>query len=357
MKQSESEYTAIKIHASDEELEKYRTCFQKNGTQRDISNLKWLHQQNLLKEDMIYYAVKQNQLAAIYTALPVKVRINGQVKKALQSIDTLTDENHRGKGLFIKLANMLYNEAPEFGYSFVFGFPNANSAPGFFNKLKWVSFGEAPFLVKPFNIFYFLKKFINRNKRNVYKTSNHVFNYPELIRINNQVQIKQITRFEDDYNTIWNSAAKNIKICVERDADYMNWRYIDKPGENYCCYGLYKSGVLQGVIVFAIKAKHDGLLGYIMDVVFLPEDTWTAKKLLKFANNTFRQENVDAALAWSIPGAFNYNCYKKRGYFWLPEKLRPQKLFLGARGFIMQDKDAVEDKANWYISYSDSDTV
>jgi len=104
---SGADYKIIKGIADDEELENYRQCFKNNGTERDIKNLKWLHQQNLTNNHTIYYAIHNSTVAAIYTAMPVIFNINRHKAIALQSIDTITDANHRGKGLFPKLATKL----------------------------------------------------------------------------------------------------------------------------------------------------------------------------------------------------------------------------------------------------------
>lgn len=76
--------------------------------------------------------------AAYYGVFPCKAVIAGETILCAQSGDTMTHPNHRGKGLFIKLAKASYELAKEMGIKFVFGFPNENSYHGFVNKLSWV---------------------------------------------------------------------------------------------------------------------------------------------------------------------------------------------------------------------------
>lgn len=350
-------YTIVKGDASNAELNQYLSCFERNGTVRDMQNLSWLHHKNLPGKNTIYYAMHNNDIAAIYTALPVLFRIDGRIVPALQSIDTLTDENHRGKGLFIKLANRLYSEEALNGFALVYGFPNDNSAPGFFKKLGWKSFGEAPFLIKPINPNYFFKKIINRKKHTDFSSTNHVFDAPKKKMLNNFSAIKEIEEFDSGYDVLWEAVSKNIRVSVDRSAAFMNWRYVHKPGEHYYRYGLYINNWLVAVVVFSIKHKHDGLVGYIMELVFDPAYLSHGKELLRFANDIFKQQKADVVLAWSIPGCFNFSAYKGSGYYTLPEKLRPQKLFVGARVFNDDLAKASNDFSNWYISYSDSDTA
>lgn len=75
--------------------------------------------------------------AAYYGVFPCKAVIGGKAHLCAQSGDTMTHPDHRGKGLFIKLAKLTYELAKTSGIQFVFGFPNKNSYHGFVNKLGW----------------------------------------------------------------------------------------------------------------------------------------------------------------------------------------------------------------------------
>lgn len=352
-----SEYTIIKGKGDNAELEKYRICFRENGTDRSAENLHWLHLHNLPGKNAIYYAKQGDDIAAIYTALPVFFKVNDRLVPALQSIDTLTDSHHRGKGLFIKLANRLYAEEAGNDFGLIYGFPNDNSAPGFFKKLGWKSFGEVPILFKPINPLYFIKKALNRKRHTDFSSSDHIYSAPALKLIAGKEEIRSIEKFDASYDKLWSSASKNATVCVNRDAAYMNWRYVTKPGETYYRYGFFSDGKLMGVVVFSIKNKHDGLIGYLMEIVVDPGTPSAGRHLMKFASSQFKKQKADLVLAWSIPGSMHHGFYKKAGYFSLPEKLRPQKLFLGVKLFDKALEPVAGDLKNWYISYSDSDTA
>jgi hypothetical protein len=61
----------------------------------------------------------------------------------------MTHSNHRGNGLFTKLALETFNYCKDNGFHFVFGFPNDNSLPGFTKKLAWTHFDDiTPYLIR-----------------------------------------------------------------------------------------------------------------------------------------------------------------------------------------------------------------
>lgn len=353
----DTEYDFIRGSGNDRELEKYQKCFSENGTQKSLQLLKWFHQKNLPAIQSIYYAVEDEsrQIAAIYTYLPVLLKCLDEVVVAMQSFDTLTDEKHRGKRLFIKLASKLEAEERAKNAALVFGFPNENSVHGFVKKLGFTYFGEVPFLIKPLRISYFFKKIFKRADDD--ENFNYKIEIPANIPIKNNGEIRSISFFGEDYDALWEKASAKIKIGVNRNAKYMNWRFVEKPEENYLRFGYYKDGELKAIVVFTLKKKHGGKIGYLMELLFDPEDEKAGKQLLDFSSKILKKNNADVILAWCFPHSFNYFCHRKNGFYPFPEKLRPQKLGMIVKNLNSRQADDIYNVKNWHFSYSDSDTV
>jgi len=105
---------------------------------------------------------EENQLGAFYGGFPCQMKVDEEIKLVLQSGDTITNENHRKKGLFIKLAVETYQYAESENFEYVFGFPNKNSEHGFFQKLGWENLGSSTnftFTFSNFNWFGLCHKF------------------------------------------------------------------------------------------------------------------------------------------------------------------------------------------------------
>jgi hypothetical protein len=84
-----------------------------------------------------YLAYADDVPAAFYGVIPCFMECDGKQILAAQSADTMTHPDHRGKGLFIKLAELTYELCYAEEILILFGFPNQNSLPGFVNKLDW----------------------------------------------------------------------------------------------------------------------------------------------------------------------------------------------------------------------------
>lgn len=209
-----------------------------------------------------------------------------------------------------------------------------------------------PFLIKPLSIFYFLKRILRINNEQPFiklKT-------PEEKYLKNGV-IKEIMEFGEDYNTLWASLNEHILVAVNRNAAYMNWRYVQKPGADYAKYGYYKEGELKGIVIFTLQNKHNGSIGYLMELLYFPHNKSIAKELLKFAEKILKKNKADLILAWCYSHSFNYSSYKSAGYYSFPEKFRPQKLGVVVKELRPVEVINVKEVINWYLSYSDSDTV
>ena len=85
---------------------------------------------------------KDNEVGAFYGGFPCQMQVDNEKILVLQSGDTITNVNHRKKGLFIRLAEETYQYAESEEFEYVFGFPNKNSEHGFFQKLGWDNLGS-----------------------------------------------------------------------------------------------------------------------------------------------------------------------------------------------------------------------
>jgi len=84
----------------------------------------------------------EGDLAAYYGVFPITMVIDGTDYLVAQSGDTMTAPEHRKKGLFTILAKLTYDLSEKKGLSFIFGFPNENSFPGFIKHLDWKFYGN-----------------------------------------------------------------------------------------------------------------------------------------------------------------------------------------------------------------------
>lgn len=83
-----------------------------------------------------------DELVAHYACIPYRMEIDGRIGTGLFDMATVTHPDHRGKGLFKKLAKTTYDYAKENGFEFVIGVANANSFPGYMKYFPFTFVGQ-----------------------------------------------------------------------------------------------------------------------------------------------------------------------------------------------------------------------
>ena len=342
------------VSLSTETLKNYMSCFEKNGDAKRENDVKWQFFENGITEQYVSVAIDEqsDDTAAIYATFTSKFKIGDTIELGSQSLDTITDVNYRGKGLFVKLAKEVYQNGTNNNVKLVYGFPNGNSIHGFEKKLQWKVLDPVPFIIKPLKTKYFTDKikalrFIPNINLSYSKFKN-----------NQKYILKEEPFFSEDIDTIWSKFSINIKVAVNRNKSYLDWRYTQKPNENYKIVNCYSAdNKFLGVVVYAVKEKHNGKIAYIMELLFNPNTPKVGDVLLSFAVQSIKKQEADCILSWCMSHSPNYNAYKKEFFLTMPEKFRPIELHFGAKAFQDDLKELIENRENWYLSYSDSDTV
>jgi predicted acetyltransferase len=338
----------------DSTLDLFKNCFDLNGSPKSRKKIKWQFLENPPASCFvdIAYDESKSRTTAIYAISSVYFKVGDKKVLGAQSLDTMTDINYRGQGFFTRLANNVYTTAAESNVSLVYGFPNGNSIYGFKKKLAWEVLDPLPFLIRPLKTNYFTSrikwlKFIPN------------INIPiKNFRGSKRYNINKKNSFPEDVNTIWDKFSQSFKVGVIRDKNYLEWRYISKPDEYYSIAHITNlNDEYLGYIIYTVKEKHNGKIAYIMELIYDPAIPDLGDMLLKYAMNDIKSQNADCILSWCMDHSPNSKAYKKNFFLKMPVKLRPIELHFGARSFDSKTSSLVNDRSNWYLSYSDSDTV
>lgn len=118
----------------------FRRCFP-SAHHLDVEYLEWLYGSNPSGTVIGFDAWDENRLAAHYVCIPVDACMGQAKARVLLSLNTATDPDYQGKGLFTRLAAATYELGAELGMHGVYGVANANSTPGFVRKLGFSLIG------------------------------------------------------------------------------------------------------------------------------------------------------------------------------------------------------------------------
>jgi GNAT superfamily N-acetyltransferase len=341
------------MSTDESELIAFRECFERNGTCRRLDALRWQYFDNPTSERFVDFALCNERLAAIYAAQPAFARVCGARVLAAQSVDTLVDADFRGRSLFTNMAEAVYQSVRERGGAFVYGFPNASSAPGFFQKLGWVSLDPVPFLVRPLRTGFFASKLrLGRWLRTLPDWRLPI----RVPKLEAGQELRPMMEIGPELNALWSRFASNVTVAVDRSPEYLKWR-LAKPGERYECLGVFEATRLIAFCAYTTVEKHGGRIGYVIELLHDPDHGDAGAALLGECVRRMAADGADAILAWCFEHSPNARAYRRQGFLRLPERLRPIELHVGVRPLDESLRSVLSNRRNWYISYCDSDTV
>lgn len=341
------------------DLALFKRCFDANGSPRREDEVAWEYRDNPAGHAVVQFAVDsgaaEEKLAATYAVSPRTFKVGDAVVPAVQSIDTMTDEAHRGKGLFLTLARAVYQRCADAGMPFVYGFPNGKSAHGFFQRLGWRAMNPVPFLFRPLRAKYFLRR--AGVPAGVLRLVPEVkLPHGRGPALRGGERVEPVRAFDARFDALWAEFSAGIGVGIHRDSRYLAWRFR-KPVEEYLALGCFDGDRLLGFVVYTIKEKHGGRVGYVMELIHRPGMQRVGEALLGHAVHEALRAGADVLLAWCMEHSPNYAAYRGRGFYPLPERARPIELHFGVCPLGDGVDAAVTQRTSWYLSYCDSDTV
>jgi FkbH-like protein len=69
-----------------------------------------------------------------------------------------------------------------------------------------------------------------------------------------KARVREIARFDAGHDALWARMAATVACTVKRDASYLNWKYVDQPGQQFVRLEVRdEADALQAVVVWALR--------------------------------------------------------------------------------------------------------
>ena len=332
------------------DLENVRILFDRNGYPRTGDEVRWIYERTGEATPVAALAESGDETAGLYVVVPARFQVADRLVVAYQSLDTMVDERFRGAGLFTKTARTVYESLVREHRPFVYGFPNGNSFHGFIAKLEWISLDPVPFLFRPVG-FGFAAGKLHRSLRWI------PGRVPSRRSSGGDSQLVDVLPRAAEVDDLWADFSASLRVARVRDHAFLSKRYSRHPRTRYSYRTIRAGGRLEGLIIYCAQDKHGGRVGYVMELMFRRGPDDAAKKLLSDAVSDMIADRCDGILAWCFDHSPAYRAFRHHWFLPLPPAVRPVALHLGVRVLDASLLTELRERKNWYISYSDSDTV
>jgi len=358
-------WTMRPYRLGDEEsiIELFRTVFIVEMT---LAKWTWRYIENGIDLKLIMLAESASgDIIGHYALCPIRMKVDGKEIIGSFSLDTMVHPDWGGRGIFVDLANAVYDAAAGSGIPLTYGFPNENSYHGFINKLGWTDLCKAlPILVKPISIRSLIRsRFENERSAqfaDLLARAGYWLYTSGSIREPSagNYYVRRVEYFGREADLLWERSSSIARISVIRDAAYLNWRFVHNPTEEYCILYAEQAGELSGYAVLKLVDDLGIKIGYVVDLLALPEEETIVYALMKAALNYFTENDIDIVGCLMMRGMSYEKQLRKMGFLKAPARFYPQDIYLGVRNNTGEFANSLlQDCRNWNISWADHDRV
>lgn len=265
--------------------------------------------ENPYKELLMYVAVDNGKIIANYSAVPISVYVDGIERKSALSLNTMTDPEYEGRGLFTKLATALYEHLANNEYAMIIGFPNNIANHVFNTRLGWSTVLEIPTLKLPLNTC--------------------------------QIAVDdKNTTFSDTFDGLISNEYLDY-IHVSLSEEYVAWRFRNNKEKQYRVLSLNNSNWL----VYQFYNEEINITEISCD------DKNSEQMLISKIVSLGKREGYSYITTWCKINTERHNYLEKMG-FRISSPIRS----FGLRCFDESIKKAVYDPRKWFIQMGDDNT-
>lgn len=263
-----------------------RTLEEHPWNRRDLSNWKWKYMGgNPYGESICVYCYLEDEIIGHFACIPLQYLNNGNIINVGNSIAMMVRKDFQNKGLIKYIGDKLFNITDQ-EIDFIYGIPNQRSYElhkVFFDYQDWTTLNFYYSKISEYNQF-------NLNMKN-------------LIKIN---------RYDDQYENFWNFAKLKYNFILNRNKNYMNWRYVDRKDIKYFNFKLVTENKTYGYFILKIYEEGLNKKGHIMDIITIDNDNEINSLIYQYIINIFKELNVDEIFFYSeIVDNLNYTLKEK----------------------------------------------
>lgn len=310
------------------------------------------------KNSKILVAINDaGEAVAIRPTVFMKLKFHDQIINAGMNVDVMTHPQFQRMGIFSTLVKKSYQKLKDLNIKVVYTFPNELSFPGYVKSIKWVKVSSIPLLVKPIRTKNLLAQYIKNSTlcsilSPFVNLGFSIIFHSRTIESSN-LSIKKIERFNSDFDSLWKEVSSRFNISVVRDSEFLNWRYVDRPGYHYEIFSAYEDEKLVGYVVNRIDEIFGVNLGIITDIIATKDDA--ARFLIQKACEDLQKSPIDVIGCLMLENYSYYQNLKELGFRKIPKRYSPKQFHFVAK--IDEEILSAEDymEKNWFITFGDID--
>jgi hypothetical protein len=313
----------------------------------------WQYKNLPTKRSGVYTCTFENKIAGYYHAPFYEGQIKGKQKLFAMVQDVAVNGALRGKGVFRKLADYATSQLVSSGANLIYTFPNDKSIHTFlkYNGYKKVCSYDTYILpVKSSQIIKSkiplagIEKLIG-SVGDIFFTRNYKLSTEEKISVSSE--------FNDETASYFNRFAASFPVSRIRNKEYLNWRYINKPGAKHFVIVLSSQNKIIAAAVFKLDKIFGVDAAILLDFAF-EEEKDLAKLIHYVRENAAKIFSAQPGLIFTAFCCNRFLKNNKYGFIKVPQRFNPRAVNLLVKN-ISEEESLVSNPENWFATLGDWD--
>jgi len=282
----------------------------------------WRFRDNPAGKYFIKLMWDKDKLVGHYAVSPLIMKVDGVDCFTALSLTTMTHPHYQGKGIFGALSLDLYKDLEQsHNCKAIWGFPNNNSHYAFIKKLDWQNLAVMHTL--GLSLQYLKPKGVS-------------------------FKCKVINKFDLSHEEcIDKKLSAFAKVYTKPSNEYLNWRFINKPDNNYKCYKFESES---GTAILITKPYYNKQTSNsILNLIYCHMDNCEEiHDYIKYIKEDLNTDFESVTLWKSLWDPDHLSLEKQRFVPQLPQTYLASRIHHSM-------PDAFSDFRNWSLAMSDSD--
>jgi len=337
-----------------------------------LEHWRWKYKDNPQNRIVVCLAENYGKIIGCHHTIPARIKLKNCSINAHQSSDLAVHPDYRRQGIAGSLGETINKLIENAGIKFKINF---ELNPSVLRSNKRSQYEDFPHRVTIFvrikDIDLFLKsnktkrgslgkygykilKFLNKLRNPLMKTNSETesidqLTYPE-------ITISDVERFDNRVSKFWKKIRNNYDLIIERDMKYLNWRYCDFRGGDYNVKIAETKGEILGYIVLRNKkekSNSNDSIGYIVDLLALPERSDVADKLLSKGIDFLDESSANIIQSFMTRNHPLEKVFRKQGFL----NSRIEVFVLIKSGHEEKTFDRASVSGRLHIQYGDTDWI
>ena len=296
-----------------------------DGSSFDEQLWNWKFGSGAIRAAKLYVAESRGMIVGLRAFIIEELKVIDELWLSGLGVDTMVHPDFRRCGIAATMAQEGFRRMGEEGMPILLSFPNDVAFKVYSRKRPyWRHICSVPLLAKPLNVDnilrgYIRNPFLRRLTNLPVKAALKVLSRSKLSK-SEDLLLRKVDVFDSQFDNFWERASKQYDIGVVRDRKFLNWRFVDKPGDGYSIFSAERGEEIQGYIVLK-NAEMFGLrLGLIVDILTVGEDS-IADSLLAEAIDYFTEMKIEVIGCLMLKHAPYFRALRKAGFISVPKML------------------------------------